>query len=463
MMRQAGILLLAIGASFPVLASDCQISRGYWGSEIIAAESHGSLWRFDEPAFKSSAQLNSYFSTRMGCTLNDSLSAKGQISGQYVAQTRQPGTLAGKQNQGLGLLNEAVLSWSVNENLFIDTGKIRKNNGYLFAVSPLDLLRNTSGQMRSVGINAFGEKDGDFYDEGAWGTASTFYGDNGSIDLVLLPRLTRQHKTWESASNWSSVQRTNNLERYYLGYNATGLARFTPSAALLLGQQKTLALGASGNLSDSWLLSVEGTVSRGETWRHFDTSKTAAMLNYEEPTGDTYRQRKQRSNAELGIGLRYTSASNHEYGAEYYAQSQGYSRHEWNSYIKAAKFINGGYIIPDIPPIVFEPYRQPLQQYARLMAAESDNVNRNGYLLGKNYLTLYTRSNYQQLRKWDWRASAMINLRDRSGVYSLHGETHLYDQLAIYSGIARNFGGDETEFGTFGQKGKLYAGMRILW
>ncbi|WP_431222436.1 hypothetical protein ACQ86O_19205 [Serratia sp. L9] len=459
-----GILLLAGTYSGASWAADCLIQRGYAGIEGISSHTSDSLWQFDDPAFRNNTIANLYLSSVGRCTLTDTLSLKAQASGQYALQAHQPGALEDKRHQGVGIINEATASWAASESWYIDLGKIRKTSGYLFSVAPLDLLRNVSGNMRSVRVFGLGDRWRNFYDEGAYGISSSLYRNEGTYTLAAFPRLKRNDQRQEAASEWDAVLRTNSTDRYYASYTATGLKAFNPTFSLLTGSQKTLAMGTSGNLTDKLILSVEGSLSHGQTWRHLDTAATRNTRQFRTEQ-EAYNIRSNGAQGDIGVGLRYTTDDQTEYGAEYYGQSQGYSRSEWQDNFDTIRFVNGGYTksLPPLPPSLATEIRNGYQQYSRMMAAETDNTGRAGNLLGKHYLTLYTRTNKEQVGSIDWSVSGMANLVDGSSVLNLHLSTPLKNNIEVYSGVAASFGSKESEFGTFGEKGNIYAGMRINW
>ncbi|MFZ1874342.1 MAG: hypothetical protein WAU54_16415 [Chania sp.] len=457
----SGMLLLASTYSGASWAVDCQLQRSYAGIEGVSSHTSDSLWQFDGPAFRNNTSASLYLSSVGRCALTDTFSVKAQASGHYVFQAHQPGILEDKRHQGLAILNEAAGSWTGSDNWYIDIGKLRKANGYLFSASPLDLLRNISGYMRNVRIFGLGDRWRNFYDEGAYGASSSLYRNEGTYTLAAFPRLKRNNQRQEAGSEWDMLLRTNSTDRYYASYTATGLNAFNPTISLLTGNQKTLAMGTSGNLTDKLILSIEGAVSHGETWRHLDSASARAIREYsfvQEP----YKIRSDGVQGEIGVGLRYTTDDQTEFGAEYYGQSQGYSRREWKDNFDTIRFVNGGYGNALLPEIA-ELYRASYQLYSRMMAAETDNVARGGSLLGKHYLTLYTRTNKEQVGSIDWTVSGMVNLMDGSNVLNLHFSTPLKNSIEVYTGVAASFGSKNTEFGTFGEKGNIYAGIRINW
>ena len=456
------VLLVASLYSASAWATKCEIQRGYVGAEGVVLDSSGSEWKFKRKAFRGNSIANVYATSVGRCRLTDSLSFKTQVSGVYAFQAHQPGSLEDKKNQGTGILNDAVLSWMVNGPLYIDLGKLRTASGNLFSVSPLDLLRNYSSNMRSVRVNGLGDRWRSFYSEGAYGTSATLYHDEGTYTLWWLPRLIHHNKRNESAANWSSLERTNSTDRYYASYTNSGLKDFNTTFSLLAGDQKTFAAGINGNVMDNVILSVEGSVSQGETWRHLDMSSARQMreLKY---VNKPYKTRHSGIEGDLGISLRYTSSEQKEFGVEYYGQSQGYSRSEWKDVFNTVRFVNGGYknllpafaITPDV--------RNSYEQYSRMMAAETDNVSRSGSFQGKHYATLYIRTNKEQVGTIDWSVSGTTNLVDQSSVVNLHFSTPLQNDFLVYTGVSASFGSKNSEFGNFGEKGNGYAGIQFSW
>ncbi len=458
------VLLLSAMSFVPgaVVAASCDSSRGYVGMEGAGSRTGDSLWGADEPAFRNNNQFTVYASGTGNCALSDELSLKAQASAVYTAQSSVPGILEDRKNQGQALFNQASATWQPSNNVFVDIGKLIKSSGFLFSSSPLDLLHNVNGNRRSVHVNALGDRWRNFYTEGALGGAWSLFNTHGTVEATVMPRLVSNPHRQNSASDWSMLERTNSTDRYLLSYASSGLESFNPTVSLLLGQQKTLALGTSGNISDSWVFNLEGSVSQGKTWRHLDTEAAYTTRNYQTVT-TPFSTPDRGVSADIGAGLRYTNQDQTEYGIEYYGQSQGYSRGEWNALFETVSFVNGGYRNPLLPGTGLPAVQAGYQQYSSMMAAEIDNVGRSGHLQGKHYLTLYTSSNKNELKRIDWRVSGVMNLVDQSTMLNLHLNTHVTDQVEVYTGAGLSFGSQRSEFGTFGEKGNYYAGIRVLW
>lgn len=453
---------LLIGMPFSSLAVECQVMRGFAGIEGAGAWSDNTSWNLNAHGFRNNQSIIGYLSGLSRCDVNQRLSAQLQAGFEAASQSHVPGIYQGKKNQGSPIINQAYATLTPQDSLLLDFGKIRKASGYLFTVSPLDMLRNTSGNMRSVKVNAQGNHWRNFYDEGSLGAGATWYRDNGTFEIAALPKLIRQRPKNTSAADWDMLERTNGTDRYYAAYTATGLDKFNPTVALLAGDTQVLALGTSGPVSDKLILNIEGALARGQRWRRLDSASGRAIQNLQ-TIPDPFQQKSSNINADFGVGLRYTNDSLTEYGLEYYGQSQGYSRSEWKNYFNTVQFVNGNYS-QSIPPAYLSPgVVDGYRQYAQMIAAESDNVGRAGYLQGKHYLSAYMSTNKNEVMKVDATLSGLVNLVDQSSMVTLHLNTHLTERVESYVGITSSFGSERTEFGLFGEKGTAYAGIRVVW
>lgn len=459
------LLMLVVGYLPTVQAADCSRFRGSVGVEGISSSAQKTLWDLNGKGFRKNTLANAYAMAELNCQITEKVSGKLYGLTQYASASHQPGLMEGKKNSGIGILKESYLSYDPGNGIFIDVGKIRRNNGYLFSVNPLDLLRNTSANPRAAKINVQGSRWRDVYEEGSYGIAATYYGEGGTYDAAVLPRLTRHNRLQQSAADWSEFQRTNDKDRYYLSYTSTGVDKFNPTVSLVAGSYKALALGGSMSLTDRLILSLESSLARGQRWRHLDMDKARNILDLETER-QPYKQDKDKVNADLGISLRYTDDQRREYGMEYYGQTQGYSRREWQTYFDMAEHVNGGYIqkIRAADPARLTPdVAAGYKQYSLLMSTELDNASRAGNRLGKHYVTLYVNSKKDELRKIDWTASALVNLVDTSSVLNLHLNTHVTQHLEVYTGASYSLGSERTEFGQFGEKGTYYVGTRFIW
>jgi len=460
-------LLLLVLLSQPVIVqadSGCEHPRGYLGGEGIGLSSSSTSWNNHDSAFRQNTLLNLYTSFSLNCWFGETLKLKSETNGEYLLQSHQPGSLQDSRHTGKMFFNQLSLSWAVRDNVFIDAGKLRPRYGYLYAVSPLDMLRNPHGAFRSVHVNATGDNWTSFYDEGSWGVSATTYTDAGSWDLVILPRLALNGSDMNADRHWSSLERTNSQDRYLFSYSTTGLSELTATTSLLAGTQQRVAGGISYTLNDNWIINLEGSLMHGESWRHLQSAASSKLHNYSITTSDhPFTRADHGINGDIGGGLRYTTSGQVETGIEYYGQSQGYSRSEWKRLLRDVAFTNGGYADPYFPTTSSRQVRDAFRFYAHIMADEIDKTGRQGALQGKHYLMLFNSRNRSETRAINWRTSAIINLTDGSTLANLQLSSPVREDLEIYTGTSFTFGGTGSEFSLFGEKGTYYAGLRYYW
>ncbi|KOC89169.1 hypothetical protein [Winslowiella iniecta] len=443
-------------------ALDCQWQRGFIGTEASSKSNGSSEWNNSRHGFGASQSVNGYLSTKAGCDIQPGISATLQAGAEYARQFSRLGEFEGARQQGLLVVNQGYLSWAMRDDLALDIGKIRRSSGYLLAISPLDVLRNPVSSMRNVQVNPSGARWRNFYDEGSLGLSASLFRDEGTYELLALPQLTHGRNPRRSAADWKMLERTNASDRYSLSYTSGGFDRFNPTVVLLAGQTPALALGGSSALNDKIIFNIEGALTQGQKWRHLN-GQVAQQLQSQQPVDNLFQQNSQHMGAELGVGLRYAGQYETEYGIEYYAQSQGYSRAEWRTMFDTAKWVNGGYQ-PHIPPEWLTPeLREGYRQYARWMAAEVDNSGRYGYLQGKHYLSAWISRQNSGILRPSITLSGLMNLVDGSNMMTLQVNSYLTEALEGYVGTRAALGSTRSEFGFFGEKGVFYMGLRMVW
>lgn len=340
------------------------------------------------------------------------------------------------------------------------SGQDMTGNGFMFSMNPMDLLSNTSGHLRSVTVNADDSNRNSFYDEGSIGVGATVYADAGTFELAALPKLATNDSFQESAEKWSMLERTNSTNRLYGAFTSSKFSNFNPTVNMVVGSYSALGFGVSGYLNDNLILSMESSVARGERWRHLNMDAASAIQQYAN-VGDPFEQDNKRLTASLAVGLRYTDSNRTEYGIEYYGQTEGYSRGEWRNYFKTVGFVNGGFAA-GIPTELASSLAPDYGQYANLFAVETDNANRGNNFLGKHYLTLFASSKTEQLRKVGWSVSSTTSLTDGSTVLNASLSTNVSKNAVVYAGTSFSFGSQRSEFGLFGERETIYAGVRFI-
>lgn len=406
-----------------------------------------------------------YISIDIQCSFVDELSARLKNAWEYSQHYNSQGEFEGKDNNPSFIYSEAFLSWQPFENLFFDIGKIDKKNGSLFAFSPMDKLRNITINPRGTRINSTGTKWQDFYSEGAIGINTTLYTNIGTFDFSVFPRISDNRDPRKSSNKWNMQDRTNNDERYAISFVSTGLTEVTPSISVYFGDQRGASFGINSHLTDNVLLTVEAAYMRQKI-RDFDFSSVDKIHNFQAPALFSY---KTKNSYDFGIGLRYMRTAKQEFGIEYYTQSRGYSRSEWNRYFDVTSFFNYGYIpalkklYPGIPPSWVEWVSSKYKEYSNWFALETDNQARMGRPLGKHYITMYMSNNNDEIRAINFNISSVVNLIDFSSIINLHINSYLTENLQGYFGSYYSFGSENSEFGQFGEKGSFYVGLQYIW
>ncbi len=449
-----------------VYAIDCS-NRGAIGRQETGQHIANNITRnIGEKAYTNNQYASLYFSIDIRCSVVDELSFRLKNGMEYSQRYNHQGMFEGKDVNRSFVYSEAFLSWQPFEHLFFDIGKIDKKNSYLFALSPMDKLRNITVNPRGTRINASGSKWQDFYSEGAIGVNATFYTNIGTFDFTALPRISDNRIFLKSANEWHMQDRTNNDDRYAISFVSTGLKDVTPSIAMYLGDQRGITFGISSHLNDRLLLSVEAAYMR-QKLRELDFSSVAEIHDLKFPRSLFSYQ--ERDSYEFGAGLRYMRTAKQEFGIEYYTQSRGYSRSDWDRYFGLTSFFNGGYIpafkkrYPLIPAKNWRQLAEGYKLYSSLFALEVDNQSRLGRPLGKHYVTLYMSDSNDELRSVNISVSSLINLIDFSSVVNLHVNSYLTENLQGYFGSYYSFGSEHSEFGQFGEKGSFYVGLQYIW
>lgn len=442
----------------------CKFPRGFAGGEGVLLHTGSTQWNSLDSAFRQNQMANVYGSVSLNCWMGQTITFKSEINGEYLLHRHQPGSLQDGRREGKIFFNQATLSWAARDNLFIDTGKIRRRYGYLYTVSPLDLLRNPHGAFRSVHVNAAGDSWPAFYDEGSWGFSASAFTPTGSWDAVALPGLTHENNTLKTTGRDASLERTNSQARYLLSYSTTGLNDTTTTISLLAGTQKRLAAGGNYLLNDSWAFNLEAGLIKGQSWRHLTPQASKGLYSWDTNASSApFVRSSQGINGEISAGVRYSSSQQIESGLEYYGQSQGYSRSAWQQLSRDVAYATDGFNHPANWITSLPQVRDAFRYYSHIMAAEIDRTGRLGALQGKHYLTLFSSRNRSETGVMNWRSSVTVNLIDFSSLASVQLSSPVRENLEMYAGANYALGNAAGEFSLFGEKDVHYAGIRYYW
>lgn len=353
-----------------------------------------------------------------------------------------------------GFVREAYISLTPHESLFIDIGKKDIRNGQFFFVSPLDFLQAPSNYSERGAINALGVSWRDTYREGAMVAQMSWFSQAGTLELAILPQLANpSHK--QRVAEWTTLQRTNSAERYYLSYTTAVFEDFNPRVVLIGGESYAFGIGTSGFLTDDWILNVEFSVNEESQVRKFDKAALDKLQSYRLPAEDDFFREQDKDHFyQFGVGLRYTTDNNTAISLEYQFQDQGWHQQDWDNYFDTLDLLEGAYqaTAADL-----------FRNYQLLFAQEADNMARRDLLPGRNYLMMHLDDNEAELRRLSWESSTIYNLEDRSFALNLHLSSQLTRHLEVYVGGGYLDGPDNSEFGRLGNSGVGYAGVRAIW
>jgi hypothetical protein len=156
---------------------------------------------------------------------------------------------------------------------------------------------------------------------------------------------------------------------------------------------------------------------------------------------------------ELALGMQYTADNFSLFGIEYYFQSEGYSRAEWQKQTNLIKFLN--------QQTNYAPLDQAFDSYKYLMGSEISNTANKGSLLGKHYINLY--ASILMDDKSSLQPYAVINMMDKSSMLGVHYNKPLEQtdgKLEIYTGAYTAQGSRDSEFALFGDTAGIYSGFK---
>jgi hypothetical protein len=353
-----------------------------------------------------------------------------------------------------GFVREAYISLTPHESLFIDIGKKDIRNGQFFFVSPLDFLQAPSNYSTRGAVNALGVSWRDTYREGAIVAQLSWFSQAGTLEFAVLPQLANpSHK--QRVAEWTTLQRTNSAERYYLSYTTAMFEDFNPRAVLIGGESYAFGIGTSGFINDDWILNVEVSVNEDSQVRKFDRAALDKLQSFQLPTAEDFFAEQSRGHFyQFGAGLRYTTDNNTAISLDYLYQDQGWHQRDWDNYFDTLDLLEGAYqaTAADL-----------FRDYQLLFVQEADNMARRDLLPGRNYLMMHLDKNEAELRRLSWESSTIYNLEDRSLALNLHFSSQLTRHFELYLGGGYLGGPDNSEFGRLGSSGVGYAGVRAIW
>jgi hypothetical protein len=448
----AGVCLaLAAGPAFA--EQPCSLS-GFAGAEAGRSAVRDAWLNPDEDFTRAMGSAATYGELNGDCT-GEAVKLHFNVFGERL-ETFGDNAIA-QENDGYEnrvFVREAYISLTPHESVFIDIGKKDIRNGQFFFVSPLDFLQSPSNYSSRGAVNALGVSWRDTYREGAIVAQMSWFSQAGTLELAVLPQLANpSHK--ERVAEWTTLQRTNSAERYYLSYTTAMFEDFNPRLVMVGGESYAFGIGTSGFLTDDWILNVEFSVNEKSQVNEFDKTALDTLQSYRLPAADDFFKEQDKDNFyQFGAGLRYTTDNNTAISLEYLFQDQGWQQKDWDNYFDTLDLLEGAYqaTTADL-----------FRNYQLLFVQETDNMARRDLLSGRNYLMAHLDSNEAELRRLSWESSTIYNLEDRSFAFNLHLSSQLTRNFEVYVGGGYLDGPDNSEFGRLGNSGVGYAGVRAIW
>lgn len=448
----AGVCL-ALVAGAARAEQPCSVS-GFAGAEAGRAAVRDAQLNPDEDFTRALSSAAAYGELNGDCA-GDAAKLHFNLYGERLQTFGDSGSAQPSEGyDNRGFVREAYISLAPHESLFIDIGKKDIRNGQFFFVSPLDFLQAPSSYSERGTVNALGVSWRDTYREGAMVAQMSWFSQAGTLEFAVLPQLANpSHKS--RVADWTTLQRTNSAERYYLSYTTAVFEDFNPRAVLIAGESYAFGIGTSGFINDDWILSAEFSVSEDSQVRKFDRTALDKLQSFQLPTAEDFFEEQSRDHYyQFGAGLRYTTDNNTAISLEYLFQDQGWHQQDWDNYFDTLDLLEGAYqaTAADL-----------FRGYQLLFVQEADNMARRDLLPGRNYLMLHLDKNEAELRSLSWESSTIYNLEDRSFAINLHFSSQLTRHFEVYAGGGYLDGPDNSEFGRLGNSGVGYAGVRAIW
>ena len=355
-----------------------------------------------------------------------------------------------KDNERTKLLIEKLrLTWLLFDSVRFTGGRLPTPQGAFFLRTPGALITNYYSGFKSTSIYDPVMKSP--YSGSYWGVRASREFRDYTFSLTISPKLTKIHNYYDSANNWTDNQRANSSAHYLLGYTDYRLKNHILSSELMLGDLPSISLTDSYNYTPQFIINTEFAWHSSQQWRHFSKDNQSKILSGIYPSS-LYSQGS-KDGIEFALGGQYTNDHFSLFGFEYYFQSEGYSKSEWNKQINFIRLMNKKTNIDSLD--------QAFDNYKYLMGAEISNTSNKGMLQGKHYINIW--SSLQAKDDSIIQPYLALNLMDGSALIGLHyskpvGGTN--DKFEIYTGMYSAQGSRNSEFALFGATVGIYTGFK---
>ncbi len=226
--------------------------------------------------------------------------------------TNLPAQLPG--DNAINTLQEAYLSWQVEDGRLLDLGRINQRNGTALGYNPTDYFK--TGALRSlVSVDPQSLKENR---QGSVMVRGQQIWSGGSLTALFAPKLESQPDNRAYALDLGA---TNNCNRVLLLYSPQWSEWVSPQWLLFQREQASTELGfnLSALLSDAQVLHLEWSGGQSLSQR----SQALAQQGLAAPDDSAFHSR-------WVIGLSYASANKITLDAEYEVNGLGLGKADWN-------------------------------------------------------------------------------------------------------------------------------------
>ncbi|RTN66908.1 hypothetical protein [Enterobacter hormaechei] len=420
--------------------------------QVSAVKKQISDWRINgrNPYTRHNIYNDAGVNVSSRCSLIDNaLDLDFSVYGLTWYTPRKLGAFEEDDRRSRLLIERLKLAYTVSDSLQLEVGKLQARQGLFFLRSPSDLTPHYYDGAKPTRI--YDPELRTAYQSSSWAATLSMDNRDESFSLTVIPKLASIDKYYLTSGNWSANQRGNSSESWLLGYTSHAFRDHTPGMRVLMGDSHSVALSDSYHYTPQLTISAEVAWHAEQRWRHLSDEKTAELARYEFP--DSLYETEDKQGVEVAVGAQYTSDTFNVFGLEYYYQSEGYSRSEWNKQRDLMTFLNTA--------TGYAPLDRAFDSYKYLMASEISNTGNKGMLQGKHYLNAWP--SVQFTHQIAAQPYLILNLMDQSTLTGLHLSaplTFIDDQLEAYTGVYSALGSANSEFAFFGDVAGGYVGFK---
>ncbi|WP_253379764.1 hypothetical protein [unidentified bacterial endosymbiont] len=411
-----------------------------------------SLWQIEgkNPYTRNHFFNDAGINIASNCALVDNvLNLDFSLYGLTWYGARPLGTFEESDRRSRAILEKLRVVYSISDQMQLEIGKLKPKPGLFFLRSPAGLISQYYAGFKPTRL--YDPQLRSAYQTSPWAATLSAEDREQALSLSVVPKLSTIDKRYLSSSAWSDTQRGNSSEAWLLSYSSHQFRDHTPGVRVLLGDAQSLAFSDSFTYTPQVTFKGEVAFHRGQRWRHLSDQKRQELERYQFPS--SLYSAEDKPGVEVAAGGEYTTDNFSLYGLEYYFQSEGYSRSQWQKQRELVRFLN--------TRTGFDPLDRGFDSYKYLMSSEISNTGNKGMLQGKHYLNAW--ASLQAGGQIRLQPYLVLNLVDTSSLAGLHVSTPLSavsNNLEAFSGIYAALGGAESEFALFGEAVGMYVGLK---